>query len=219
LSQLSLKDVVIVDKKNNRPHRLFRPGDQEPDRSALWPNDESVLCLYIRDDETYQNIKNPSSRRFIPLSPLLTDELNFLGYAKKTCLDDHTMLAVLPDSGRLFPDLKKKGGSRDSYGNAVTKWFGRYKKIVGITAGEDQAKKDFHSFRHTIAAWGQNAAVHEKALKQYLGHTDTTMTGGRYSGLLPPHLLYLRITVPFTEYVREFLDVAGLKNSPFANFT
>ena len=219
LSQLSLKDIVIVDIKDNRVQSLFRPGEAEPDRSALWPNTENVLCLYIRDDEAYQNIKNPSSRRFIPLSPLLTDELNFIGYAKKTCQRDQEMQVIPPDRGRLFPDLKKKGGARDSYGNAVSKWFGRYKKIVGITLGETKAKKDFHSFRHTIAAWGQNAAVHEKALKQYLGHTDTTMTGGRYAGMLPPNLLYLRITLPFTEYIQGILDVEGLKKSPFASFT
>ena len=219
LSQLSLKDIVMVDIRDNRTQSLFRPGEDEPDRSKLWPNDESVLCLYIRDDETYQNIKNPGSRRLIPISHLLTDELNFLGYARETCRIDHTGQIVPSDRGRLFPDLTKTGGARDSYGNAVSKWFGRYKKIAGIAPDESRAKKDFHSFRHTIAAWGQNAAVQEKALQRYLGHTDTTMTGGRYAGELPPLMLYTRITLPFTEYVRSFLDVESLSKSQFASFT
>ena len=219
LSQLSLKDIVIVSQKDNRPQSLFRPGEENPDRSDLWPNAESVLCLFIRDDEAYQNIKNPGSKRLIPLSPLLTGELNFLGYAKEICRKDHAKQNPAPDRGRLFPDLKKIGGERDSYGNAVSKWFARYKKVAGIMQGENKAKKDFHSFRHTIAAWGQSAAVQEKALQRYLGHTDTTMTGGRYAGEIPATLLYERITIPFSQYVQDFLDVAGLKKSQFASFT
>jgi hypothetical protein len=43
------------------------------------------------------------------------------------------------------------------------------------------------------------------------------MTYGRYSSDTTPAILYEHITKPLTEYLRECLDLEGLKQSTWAN--
>lgn len=215
LCQLHLIDIVAV-SQDGLHRSLFTPEEEQAlDSTAILKeieNRQEVLCLLIRSGEN-QSIKNSASKRYVPISQLLTKELGFIGYLShihKNCTKD------CPDNKRVFPELKKvrKG---DTFSNAISNWYRRYREDIGIVAGNSGGRKDFHSFRHTLAHWGdQIGGVPEKLTARYLGHEHGTMTYGRYSTDTAPHILYEQITAPFTEYVRSFLDTEGLKQSKWA---
>ncbi|WP_066772119.1 site-specific integrase [Croceicoccus mobilis] len=76
-----------------------------------------------------KNLKTDASERQLPLhSELLAS--GFLEFVENT------------DTDRLFPDLLP--GSKDDYAHNFSKWFGRFKKGVGL----HQPSLVFHSFRH-----------------------------------------------------------------------
>ena len=76
-------------------------------------------------------------------------------------------------NSRLFPELKQE---RDGYSQSVSKWFGRFRKKVGVR--EDG--KAFHSFRHTVGNTLKQRGIPYERVAAILGHKDESMTFGRY---------------------------------------
>ena len=209
LAQLDLEDIVAVEREEGTARPVFNLKKQEP----VEVRQRETLCIAIREGKG-QSLKNKSSRRYVPLSSILVGDLNFLGgYLAKVYANRHNKRNT-----RIFPELIKVS-AKNSYSNAVGKWFQRYRKNIGITKSDDGGKKDFHSFRDTIAYWcDQIGNVAEKPAARYLGHAYGTMTFGVYSKDTAPHILYDLITCPFTEYARQsFLDVEGLKQSEWVS--
>jgi len=66
---------------------------------------------------------------------------------------------------RLFPKLQK--GSKGGFGEAFSKWFGRYKRALGI----DNEKSVFHSFRHGFKDALRAAGVNEDVNDALTGHS------------------------------------------------
>ncbi|ELE2165919.1 site-specific integrase [Vibrio fluvialis] len=125
------------------------------DESGLW-------TMTITNTQEDQNTKNSSSVRTIPLHPKLL-ELGFIEYVQSL------------NHERVFPELKK---GRDGYGQAPSKWFGRFRDSVLPKAKEEN--KAYHSFRHTfIDALKQSGASYSHAAA-YVGHGDGSETFGRY---------------------------------------
>jgi len=218
LAQLDLTDVLAVDREG-QARIVFTPGEVQPlstpELMAQMEQQQETLCLFIRRGEG-QSIKNDSSRRYVPISPLLSQELDFLGYLASVHASYNE--GTTRTRHRIFPELTKVS-AKDSYANAVSNWYRRYRQAVGITKGVDGGRKDFHSFRDTMSYWcDQIGEVEEKPSARYLGHAYGTMTFGVYSKDTAPHILYTKITAPFTEYARSFLDVEELKASKWANF-
>ncbi len=79
--------------------------------------------------------------------------------------------------------LPEFGQRRDGYGQTASKWFGRHREKLGI-------KKPFHSLRHMfIDALKQRDGDYKK-IAALAGHTDETMTFGRYGKPFQPDALY-----------------------------
>ena len=69
------------------------------------------------------------------------------------------------ESARLFPKLQQ--GSKGGFGEAFSKWFGRYKRSLGI----DNEKSVFHSFRHGFKDALRAAGVNEDVNDALTGHS------------------------------------------------
>lgn len=136
-----------------------------------------IDCIYIREGRPDQRLKSLSSERLIPIH----SELKRIG------LLDYIAQKKADGSERLFPEL----GWNDNHGysKAPSKWFNRY--ITGLGLKCDPERKDFHSFRHTVADHLKQQGVPESLVGGLLGHTTGGITFGRYGknwepqGLVP----------------------------------
>ena len=218
LAQLHIDDIVLIDRQRNsrRVFSLNHATDDGPEAILAEAKErEETLCLSISANKKFQRLKNKASRRVVPLSPILTEDLNFLGYVAEVCRQAKASQArgnAPDDNGRLFPELRKTPGA-SKYGHKVTHWYSTYRKRAGIVSGKDgEGKKVFHSFRHTISDWCvRQGSIQYFSIANYLGHKNKDITVDTYSKGTAPHVLYEMITVPFSEYVRAILDIEGLK--------
>jgi integrase len=129
---------------------------------------QGIPCIRIDDSREGQNLKNSSSRRILPLHPALI-EMGLLG---------HVQSIRRAGADRLFPDLE---AVRGKLGHAPSKWFGRYKTKRGVT----DARKTFHSFRHTIIDDLRDAGVQDSLIKRIVGHEDGAVTFSVYGSRSP----------------------------------
>lgn len=83
---------------------------------------------------------------------------------------------------------------RHGYAATPSKWFARFRDKLGFKGGEE--KKDFHSFRHTVADHLKQLGVSESLVGGLLGHTTGGVTFGRYGKDFKPEVL-----VPVVESV------------------
>ncbi|MFS1430789.1 tyrosine-type recombinase/integrase [Vibrio splendidus] len=163
------KSEIFIQHKFKHPHYYWLPllakltGARLNELCQLYVDDvyhiEGEWCLSINDRGKDQKLKNNQSRRTIPLHPKLID-LGFIKYVQSLT------------SLRVFPELKL---SRDGYGSAPSKWFGRFKTQLGFEKGHD-----FHSFRHTVATELKNALVPHEIAASLLGHLLNNITYDRY---------------------------------------
>lgn len=125
------------------------------------------------DDEVPEShrrtLKNAVSTRRIPVAPELI-ELGLLRYVEWLRERKATVL---------FPTLKKDFHGKLS--GSFSKFFGRYKRALGIT----DKRKVLYSFRHCMKDTLEAAGVPSKYLQRLLGHTtgDGHVTDGYGSDL------------------------------------
>lgn len=159
-----------------------RPSDEDNDLF-----DQDVPQSHRR------TLKNAQSERKVPVAPQLI-ELGLLRYVEWLRGKGFTVL---------FPGLKKDWHGKLS--GAFSKFFGRYKKAVGI----NDPRKVLYSFRHTMKDLLEAAGAPTKYLQRLLGHTtgDGAVTDG-YGSDLPFHLV--------AEYFRkiDFPTIAALPWEP-----
>ena len=129
---------------------------------------QGIQCIRVDDSSEGQKLKNASSRRMLPVHPLLVE----LGLLR------HVESAKATGAHRLFPELEPVRGK---LGHAPSKWFGRYKAKRGI----DESKKTFHSFRHTLIDDLRDAGVQDSLIKRIVGHEDSAVTFGVYGSRTP----------------------------------
>lgn len=133
-----------------------------------------------------KKLKNTSSRRRVPLHPLLK-ELGFLQW-----------VAALRGAGhdRLFPELKRD--EEKGYGKAASKWFTGYMARLGFPRDGTLV---FHSFRHTftnalpsdtperlgrqLAGHARGADVHDKVYRKDMGPDEALQYVRRLNVTLP----------------------------------
>ena len=129
---------------------------------------QGTSCIRIDDRRDGQKLKNRSSRRIIPIHPMLLE------------LGIQTYIDSVRASGasRVFPQLE---AVRGKYGYGPSKWFGRYRNKLGV----NDPKKTFHSFRHTFVDDLREAGVQDSIIKQLLGHADDSVTFGIYGSRVP----------------------------------
>ena len=125
-------------------------------------NVDGITCIDINDNGD-KKLKTQSSRRVIPIHPILLEHFDFLGFVGHQSSFSTT----------LFPALRKIDGS---YGHSYSKWFSRYRERCGVTS----TGKCFHSFRHLVATTLKTADVPVYVAAEILGHAVPGMTYGHY---------------------------------------
>lgn len=158
--------------------------------------ENGVWILDINDDDE-KHLKNISSRRLVPLHPILL-ELGFHKFSEKQGREGHK---------RIFNDLKKV---QNKFGHAPSKWFGDYKKRCGIVA--ESGKKTFHSFRHTAINCLAQQVVNDNVIKSLVGHAKKGETFGRYSSDLEPKVIFKEAVLKLNY---KGLDLSHLKSSKY----
>jgi len=138
-------------------------------------NVNGVDCLHIQALNAGQKLKSPSSERLIPIHSRLKS-LGFIGYAELHKAKGHL---------RLFPELSLH--QHHGYAATPSKWFARHRAAVGLSEGTE--KKDFHSFRHTLADDLKQQGVAESLIAGILGHSTGSITFGRYGKDYTPEVL------------------------------
>jgi integrase len=110
----------------------------------------------IEDEDQGRRLKTETSIRAVPIHPELIriGFLEFVGLQK----------AQRGASARLMPGLTR--GSKGGFGEAFSKWFGRYKRALGI----ENKKSVFHSFRHGFKDALRAAGVNEDINDALTGH-------------------------------------------------
>lgn len=164
LAGLALSDLVNDPKLGWYLNIVDRPCDDDLD---LFDDDEVP--------ETHRRaLKNAVSIRRVPVAQQLID-LGLLRYIEWLRARKATVL---------FPTLKKDFHGKLS--GSFSKFFGRYKRALGIT----DKRKVLYSFRHCMKDLLEAAGVPSKYLQRVLGHTtgDGNVTDG-YGSDLPFHRL------------------------------
>jgi integrase len=111
----------------------------------------------IENEEEGRSVKTDSSLRAIPIHPELA-RIGFLEFVD-------TVGKSGGQAARLFPKLTQ--GPKGGFGEAFSKWFGRYKRDVGI----DNPSSVFHSFRHGFKDALRAAGVNEDVNDALTGHS------------------------------------------------
>lgn len=148
------------------------------------------------DGKRDKHVKTASSIRLVPVHPVLQD-LGFLRY--------HASV-VKSGEKRLFPELKK---IRNRYGHAVSKWFSRFRKSVGL----DSELHDLHAFRHTVIDFFKKQRIPKDIYSDVTGHAQEGTAESVYAKAYSPAVL-LREVVEKIDYG---LDLSYLKGSKFGN--
>ncbi len=119
--------------------------------------------LNITDEAQHQQLKNPSSRRRIPIHPVLI-ACGLIEYA-----------AQHPPQTLLFPHLTTN--TRGKLGGYFSNFFSGYlRQKVKIT----DSRKVFHSFRHTFKDICRQVGIEEDVHDALTGHTGKSI--GRQYG-------------------------------------
>lgn len=151
---------------------------------------DGVMCFHIRahKDPTGRILWDPKTEageRVIPLHPYIIQKAGLLERVKASTAGGHP---------RIFNDLNL--GPLNTYGDVISKTFGRWKVSAGLPA-----EVTFHSFRHGFrTALGHRAdGKHYPTewIDQLLGH-ESAGEGSRYNaGTTPKNLVRLVKTVAF----------------------
>ncbi|KTT48151.1 integrase [Pseudomonas oryzihabitans] len=168
-----LNQASLMREARKNPWRYWLPllaratGARLEELAQLYLDDvveeQGILCIKIDDTRPDQKLKNPSSRRIIPIHK----ELIELG------LIEHINNLKEKGEQRLWPELKQV---RDRYGYAASKWFGTYRHKLNIS----DPRKTFHSFRHSFIDDLRNHGIEDSLLKDLVGHGDHGVTFAVY---------------------------------------
>jgi len=140
----------------------LRRQDVQEDKSLGW-------YLKITDVGEGASVKSESARRSVPIH----SELRRFGF-----MEYIAALKCSPE-GFIFPDLKPD--RFEDRGGNYSKWFGRYKRKVGIV----DKRKVFHSFRHGFMDACRECAVPRELRDVLVGHANQTVADEYGSGTYP----------------------------------
>lgn len=134
-----------------------------------------VWVFDFNEDTPDKSLKTKAAKRRVPLHPLLAEDLRLPQYAESLRAKGQE---------RLFPELPHK---REGYGTNASKWFAKYRKRCGVTS--TGPKKDFHSFRSTVADHLKQKLVDDNIIHETLGHALHSISLGRYADPYYPEVL------------------------------
>jgi integrase len=146
-----------------------RLGELAPLTAADVTTDKplQIPMITIREDaEQGRRLKTAGSARVVPVHPELV-RIGFLRFADEA-------RSKGAKSARLFPLLTP--GPKGGFGEAWSKWFGRYIRDLGVT----NKASVFHSFRHGFKDALRAAEVSEDINDGLTGHAGPGTVGRQY---------------------------------------
>jgi integrase len=132
---------------------------------------DGVFCFSINAEGT-KRLKNLSSRRVVPIHPELI-RLGLVRYVSRVRGEG---------ASRFWMNLE---GKRDGHGQDMSKWYQRFNR-KNITTNP---KRVFHSFRHCVGNDLKQRKVEGSIISELLGHSQTSITLGRYGKSYEPQVL------------------------------
>lgn len=176
---------VYARRDDDKPYKYWLPllglytGARMNELCQLYADDivniNGIDCIHIREGRADQRLKTPTSERVIPIHSKLK-EAGFMEYVEQR--------RALGQDAMLFDLIRH---ARHGYAATSSKWFARFRDRLGFKGGEE--KKDFHSFRHTIADHLKQLGVAESLVGGLLGHTTGGVMFGRYGKDFKPEIL------------------------------
>jgi integrase len=152
---------------------------------------DGAVAFFDVNDRDGQQLKTSSSRRTIPVHPVLV-QLGLLSYVNERKEQDK--------NGRLFPDIKP--GKDGYHSHNFSKYFGRYLRRIGSKS----RSTSFHSFRHSFTDALRAAKMPEYHVKLLLGHADDSVTAG-YGSKPSPSALCADLSKVTYPVVQEALAI------------
>ncbi|WP_170121121.1 site-specific integrase [Halomonas denitrificans] len=170
------------------PYLGFYTGARLGELCQLYLSDfktvNGILCVHIQDTKQGQRLKTPESERLLPIHSRLI-ELGLMDYIESAKAQGKEML---------FPELVAH--LKHGYSATPSKWFGRLRKQLELNI-DDGERKDFHSFRHTVADNLKQLGVAEPHIGGILGHSTGGITSTRYGKEYRPEVLQ-----PYIEMIK-----------------
>lgn len=136
---------------------------------------EGIQCIHIQATHDDQSLKTPTSERVVPIHSKLI-ELGLMDFVERQRRLGHQ---------RLFPTLSLH--KQNGYSQGPSRWFASVRTSLGFDDGE--GRKDFHSFRHTVADSLKQQGVSESLIGGILGHSTGGITYTRYGKDFRPAVL------------------------------
>lgn len=147
------------------PSDIVEEGYSLPDGTEK----RAWVIRIVEDEARGQSVKNEGSERRVPIHADLVT-LGFLPFVKS---------AQAAKQARLFRAIAPNAQG-ELMGN-WSKWFGRYRRKIGLTGTETV----FHSFRHTFKHYARLAAIPNEVHNELTGH-ETGDVADSYGGLSYP---------------------------------
>ncbi|MBK3748791.1 tyrosine-type recombinase/integrase [Stutzerimonas balearica] len=176
---------VYASAKSAQPHKYWLPllglytGARLNELCQLYLDDvvriNGIDCLHIRATRPDQKLKTVTSERLVPIHSKLK-ALGFLEFVQAQREAGHQ---------RLFAELTLH--KAHGYAAAPSKWFTRVRDQLGFRDGVE--RKDFHSFRHTLADHLKQKGIVESLVGGILGHQSGGITFSRYGKDFRPEVL------------------------------
>lgn len=162
---------------------------------------KGVWYFDISDERKDQHIKNSQSKRLVPIHSKLL-ELGIIEYANKV----REVKVNNKHQDRLFYQLNYS--VKNHYIQAISQWFGRYLKKIGI----DSRSKVFHSFRHTVKPYLRDAGIskeYQNLLCGWIGDDEGERT---YGGNVSIKKLYSELSKLKYPFLNKNIDKIAAKN-------
>ena len=121
---------------------------------------QGIWCFSVNGEAGH--LKTLAAERMVPIHPWLLE---------RGVLED--IRGDRPEQ-RIWAELRQSSLGR--YSNAIGKWFSRYKTQRGFAL----RAHCFHSLRHTFANALKQQHVPEPLIRQLIGHSEPSITLGRY---------------------------------------
>ena len=182
LRKLLMSPIYTTDLPQSHPERYWLPliamlsGMRLAEIAQLYLSDikePDGIPVFDVNEEEDKRLKNPTSRRIVPVHPILI-ELGFLQYVEKMRAQGES---------RLWPNLQRK---REGYGQDFSRWYQRWNRRY-VTKNP---KRVFHSFRHTVINNLKQEGAKKTVAKELVGHSQGDITYGTYGkGYTPAPLL------------------------------
>lgn len=176
---------VYASANSAQPHKYWLPllglytGARLNELCQLYLDDvvsiNGIDCLHIRAIRPDQKLKTVTSERLVPIHSKLK-ALGFLEFVQAQREAGHQ---------RLFAELTLH--KAHGYAAAPSKWFTRVRDQLGFRDGAE--RKDFHSFRHTLADHLKQKGIGESLVGGILGHQSGGITFSRYGKDFRPEVL------------------------------